>query len=394
MMLGLTGLSLIIWFSLTFAYHGFWRRREFLPDDTDAAMTSWPSVISLTPARNEAELIAKSLSSILDQSYQGSLQSILIDDSSEDDTSIIAKEISESSSRSDAIDIIQAAELPQGWSGKIWALQSGVDYAEKMNSVPDYYWLSDADISHEPETLNRLVQWAQKQDLALVSLMVTLNCKGFWERLIIPAFIYYFQLLYPFHAVNNAHRSEAGAAGGCILISYNAVQSIGGFHAIKDKLIDDCSLAQVVKAKGYKIWLGHGTKSLSLRSSPRFSQLSKMVARTAFVQLSYSYIRLLFAILGMFLIYILPVFSFIYGGISQNWLLMSIGALSWGLMAYTYWPTIQAYQLKRFESFLMPFTASLFMGMTLYSAWLHFRGKHSGWHNRSYVSTDKHTHGH
>jgi len=373
MMLGLTGLSLIIWVYLTFFHHGFWRRREFLPINTSSNIGSWPSVISLTPARNEAELIAKSFSSILEQSYEGSLKSILIDDSSDDDTSAIAQDVSKMSSRSEMVDIIQAETLPEGWSGKLWALQSGLDHAGNMKSIPDYYWLSDADISHEPETLARLVQWAQKRDLALVSLMVTLNCKGSWERLIIPAFIYYFQLLYPFYAVNNAKRTEAGAAGGCILISQDAVQSIGGFHAIKDKLIDDCSLAQAVKAKGHKIWLGHGTESLSLRSSSRFSQLCKMVARTAFVQLSHSYIKLLFAIFGM-------------------WLLMIIAASTWGLMAYTYWPTIQAYKLKKFETVLMPITASLFMGMTLYSAWLHFRGKHSGWHNRSYVSTDKHTH--
>ena len=390
MILGLTGLSLIIWLYLTFGHHGFWRRREFLPTNTTSNVESWPSIISLTPARNEAELIAKSFSSILEQSYQGSFESILIDDSSEDDTSAIAKDISKVSSRSEMVHIIQAEKLPQGWSGKLWALQSGHDYTDKMKSVPDYYWLSDADISHEPETLTRLVQWAQKQDIALVSLMVTLNCKGFWERLIIPAFIYYFQLLYPFHAVNNVKRSEAGAAGGCILISRAAVQSIGGFHAIKDKLIDDCSLAQAVKAKGHKIWLGHGTESLSLRNSARFSQLCKMVARTAFVQLSHSYIWLLLAVLSMFLIYILPVLSFVYGIAHQQWLLVIIAASTWSLMAYTYWPTIRAYKLKGFETFLMPFTASLFMGMTLYSSWLHFRGLHAGWHNRSYASTDKH----
>lgn len=380
----LISLSLAIWLYLTFAYHGFWRRREFLPPHDSTPIQPWPTITSLTPARNEAALIAQSFSSILKQSYKGEFQSVLIDDASEDNTSEIAAQTAQTINRSHVIDIIQAAPLPKKWSGKLWALQSGFDHKNAARTPPDYYWLSDADIYHKPHTLSRLVKFAQKKDLALVSLMVTLNCKGIWERIIIPAFIYYFQLLYPFKAVNNPKRSEAGAAGGCILIRRDALEAIGGFHAIKDRLIDDCALAETVKAQGFKIWLGHGPDSLSLRESAKFKDLGKMVSRTAFIQLNYSYFRLILAISGMFLIYILPVLCFLYGALTHKWLLMSIAGLSWALMAFTYWPTIKAYKRKILESTLMPITASLFMGMTLYSAWMHYRGTHSGWHNRTY----------
>ena len=215
--------------------------------------------------------------------------------------------------------------------------------------------------------------------------MVTLNCNSFWENRIIPAFIYYFQMLYPFASVNNPKHVLGGAAGGCVLIRRDALEAIGGFHAIKDKLIDDCELGKAVKNKGFKIWLGHGTDSLSLRGSSGLSDLWKMVTRTAFVQLSYSYIYLFVAILGMFIMYGIPVLALVLGGIKSQLLLGSLGAAAWGLMALTFWPTLKAYNRGVLEAFLMPITAHLFMGMTLQAAWFHFRGSHSGWHDRVYT---------
>ena len=389
-LLAAASLSLIIWLYLTFVHHGFWRRREFLPTSADTSSASLPTVISLTPARSEAELIAQSLGSILRQSYKGSFRSVLIDDSSRDNTSQIAQSSAEKSGYSERLHVIEAAELPSNWSGKLWALQTGIETIDgSLNEPVDYYWLSDADISHDPDVLERLVAHAQREELGLVSLMVTLNCKSFWERIVIPAFVYYFQMLYPFASVNNPKHGLAGAAGGCILIRRDVLESIGGFHAIKDKLIDDCELGKAVKAKGYKIWLGHGTESRSLRGSSGLADLWKMVTRTAFVQLNYSYLTLFFAVFGMALIYGVPVFALVFGLFSSNWILTSLGAAAWGLMAVTYWPTLRAYKRNLFESFLMPVTAHLFMGMTLHAAWLHFRGSHSGWHDRVYVSGGK-----
>ncbi len=385
MILGLSALSLIIWLYLTFAHHGFWRRREFLPEARTISAQSWPNIISLTPARNEAELISRSFSSILQQKYSGSLESVLIDDASQDGTAVLARQTADEAGRGAQAHIIQAPPLQKGWSGKLWALQAGLDQISDMNRPSDYYWLSDADIHHEADVLSRLVSWAQKEDLGLVSLMVSLNCNSFWENRIIPAFIYYFQMLYPFASINNPDHKQGGAAGGCILIRGDALEEIGGFHAIKDKLIDDCELGKAVKAKGYKIWLGHGINSQSLRPSTGLGSLWKMVTRTAFVQLNYSYIYLFLAILGMFILYGVPVFAFIFGLLQASPLLAVLGGLAWGLMALTFWPTLKAYKRPWPESLLMPFTAHFFMAMTLQAGWLHFRGKHSGWHGRVYT---------
>ena len=385
MMLGVTTLSLIIWLYMTVFHHGFWKRREFLPGIPDISDKKHPSIISLTPARNEAELIHESLGSVLTQSYTGSFHSILIDDSSHDNTAEIALKAAQNLGKENQLDIIQATELPKGWSGKLWALQTGLDHAENCKLAADYYWLSDADIHHDPITLVRLAQKAEENNAGLVSLMVTLNCKNAWEKRIIPAFIYYFQMLYPFQAVNNPKKTQAGAAGGCVLIKREALDAIGGFHAIKDKLIDDCELGKAVKKKGYKIWLGHGTESHSRRGSSGLGDLWKMVTRTAFVQLNYSYIYLFGAILGMFIMYSVPVLACLYGTLTSQWILAGLGASAWTLMALTFWPTLKAYHRNRLEAFLMPLTAHLFMGMTLQAAWLHLRGRHSGWHDRVYT---------
>ena len=380
----LSVLSLIIWLYLCFAHHGFWRRREFLdPVETPQAQ-DWPSILSLTPARNEEELITQSFSSILSQNYHGTLETILIDDASTDKTAYCAKQAAKAARPTAQAHIIQAPPLEKGWSGKLWALQAGLDYIQDTGLKAEYYWLSDADIQHEPYVLRRLVNRAQKQDIALVSLMVSLNCNSFWENRIIPAFIYYFQMLYPFNSINNAKHKRGGAAGGCILIRRDALEAIGGFHSIKNKLIDDCELGKAIKHKGYKIWLGHGVNSRSLRPSTGLTSLWKMVTRTAFAQLSYSYIYLFLAILGMLILYAPPVFAFIYGLFYAAPILACLGGLSWGLMALTFYPTLRAYQRPWPEGLFMPFTAHLFIGMTLQAGWLHFKGKHSGWHGRVY----------
>ena len=367
----LASICLIIWLYLTFAHCGFWKRREFLAPsranhdkpqhDPSKDNHGQAAIISLSPARNEAELIAQSFGSVIGQAYTGTFQSLLIDDSSTDDTAKYAHETILAHQRRDEVqihaEIIQAPELASGWSGKLWALQTGLDHVTLKKASADYYWLSDADIHHEPDVLQRLVNHAQTNDLALVSLMVVLNCNSWWEKRIIPAFIYFFQLLYPFAAINNPRNKIGGAAGGCILIRRDALEAIGGFHAIKDKLIDDCELGKAVKSKGYNIWLGHGMESTSLRESSGLSPLWNMVTRTAFVQLNHSYIYLFFSIFGMALLYICPVFAFIFGSFYGELLLMALGGASWALMAITFWPTLKAYKRRWPESFLLPLTA-------------------------------------
>lgn len=388
LMIFLASISAVIWGCLTFFYHGFWRRREFLPPANSAAgPLPLPSVLSLTPARDEEAVIEASLRSILKQNYNGEFHSLLIDDNSGDATHNIATKTVEALRKTQTARIITAPPLEAGWSGKLWALHNGFKAAQvptQGTSFPDYYWLSDADITHAPETLSRLMAHARKNDLAMVSLMVTLNCTSFWEKLIIPAFLYYFQLLYPFAATANPSSKIAGGAGGCILLRRDALEAIGGIESLKQTLIDDCALAAAVKRKGYRIWLGHGLESRSIRSSAKLKDLWNMVSRTAFTQLNFSYLQLFGAIFGMFLIYTVPVIAVAAGIVLGQLALGGIGAISWILMAITYAPTVRSYGRQGAASFLLPFTAQLFMVMTLHSAWLHFRGTHSGWRGRIY----------
>jgi len=390
LVLGATLLSLLIWLYLALFHHGFWRRREFLPPIK--ADIDWPDVTSLTPARNEEAVISRSLNSLLLQDYTGGYKAVLINDNSDDNTLPEAHSAIEQAQRSSnhahSLKILQAPPLKSGWSGKLWALHNGFKSISEditpESPLPDYYWLSDADITHAPDTLARLVTLARQNDLAMTSLMVTLNCKTKWEALIIPAFIYYFQMLYPFAATANPKSHFAGGAGGCILLRRDAVEAIGGIKAIKDTLIDDCALAAAIKGKGYNIWLGHGTDSYSIRQSAGLQDLWKMVTRTAFMQLNFSYLRLFGTILGMFVMYALPVIAVIYGAILANFTLALLGAITWIIIAVTYIPTIRAYGRPAAASLLMPFTAHLFMAMTLHSAWIHLRGSHSGWRGRVY----------
>jgi len=385
MMLGAAILSLIIWLYLAVFHHGFWRRREFLPDIDRQADSNiqWPNITSLTPARNEEAVISRSLNSLLSQNYNGIYKAILINDNSEDKTREAAEAIIEHAPNSHTAKILDAPPLQSDWSGKLWALHNGFESIGETDG-PDYYWLSDADITHAPDILARLVTLARQNDLAMVSLMVTLNCKTRWERLIIPVFIYYFQMLYPFAATASPKSRYAGGAGGCILIRADALEAIGGISAIKDTLIDDCALAAAVKGKGYNIWLGHGTESRSIRESAKLKDLWQMVTRTAFTQLNFSYLKLFGAIMAMFIIYAIPVIALISGLILGHWALATIGASAWIIMSITYLPTIRAYQRPAATSLFMPITAHLFMAMTLHSAWLYFRGSHSGWHGRIY----------
>ena len=258
MLLGLALLSLLIWLHLLTLRGGFWRSAERLRD-APAPQGSWPAVTAVVPARNEADVIAESLTSLLEQDYPGALTVLLVDDHSDDATVAAAREAAAGSRHPERFGLLRAKALPAGWTGKLWALQQGSAEAE-AGAASDFLWFSDADIRQPPETLRRLVAKAEAEDRDLVSLMVALTCESFWERLLIPPFIYFFQKLYPFAWVKDPEAKTAAAAGGCILLRREALQRIGGIAAIRDALIDDCSLAAAVKrsrpAGGGGIWLG------------------------------------------------------------------------------------------------------------------------------------------
>lgn len=397
----LTVLSLITWIILLCFRGQFWQADQKLEAST-TALEILPSVCAIIPARNEAELLPITLRSLFLQDYSGTLSIILVDDHSTDDTSIVAQKVAEDSPKSRQFNVISAQSLPPGWTGKLWAIEQGIRHAQTLTPQPDYFLLTDADIEHDGTTLRQLVAKAQRESLDLVSLMVLLRCQSFWEKILIPAFVFFFQKLYPFRWVNNPNNSTAAAAGGCILIHREALNRIGGIQSVRQALIDDCALAYAVKSsntdkgilsrltssivpeKKGRIWLGLSSSTRSLRPYPTLSSIWEMVARTAFTQLNYSPLLLLGTLLGMTIIYIIPTISVILGLLTENWLTTIAGLITWILMAIAYYPTLRLYKGSPLLAFGLPAIAFLYTLMTLDSALRHWRGQGGAWKGRVY----------
>lgn len=398
--LGLTILSLGIWIGLLCFRGQFWQADQCL-DVVEPGLKTWPSVCAVVPARNEASLLPLTLRSLLMQNYPGSFTVILVDDQSTDGTATIAQQVAQTLNKSSQLNILTTSPLPPGWTGKLWALEQGIQRAESIDEVtsfqcpPDYLLLTDADIEHDVTSLLSLVTKAEREDLDLVSLMVLLRCQSFWERLLIPAFVFFFQKLYPFRWVNDPTNPTAAAAGGCSLIRREALTRIGGIQAVRQALIDDCALAQVIKSTGRQlqpeargqIWLGLTSSTHSLRPYPSLATIWEMVARTAFTQLNYSPLLLLGTLLGMTLIYLVPPVGAIVGGLTGNWLIAITGLVGWLLMAWAYVPTLRLYQCSPVWAFCLPGVAFLYTLMTLDSGLRHWQGQGGAWKGRVYSAT-------
>jgi hopene-associated glycosyltransferase HpnB len=377
----LATLPLGIWLYLLLFWGNFWQadcRLDRLP-----ALKHYPRVCAVVPARNEAEAIAASLTSLLLQDYAGEFSVVLVDDNSSDRTTEIALETAASLGKSDRLKLISGKPLASGWKGKLWAMHQGIESVKGANA-PDYWLFTDADIQHDLNNLTQLVTKAVTADLDLVSLMVLLRCQSFWEKLLIPAFVFFFQQLYPFPWVNNANKSTAAAAGGCILISNQALISIGGMARIKDALIDDCTLAQVVKSSGKNIWLGLSETTISLRGYDNLKVIWDTIARTAYTQLNYSPLLLIGAIVGMIIVYLIAPIGVIWGLITANWLILSICSVTWLLMFWAYLPTIKLYKRAGTWAVLLPAIAFLYLLMTIDSAVKYYQGQGGAWKGRTY----------
>ncbi|WP_392481766.1 glycosyltransferase [Nostoc sp. C110] len=396
--LGLTLLSLTIWLGLLCFWGQFWRTDQQL-EVTETQLESLPVVCAVVPARNEAELIPTSLRSLLLQDYPGSFNVFLVDDRSTDRTANFAEGVAHAVGKPQQLHIISGESLPAGWSGKLWAVEQGIKSASKF--TPDYFLLTDADIEHAPSNLRRLVAKAVQEDLDLVSVMVRLRCESFWEKLLIPAFVFFFQKLYPFRWVNNPNNPTAAAAGGSILIAREALERIGGIQVIRQALIDDCALAQAVKKSGgqgdrennpmlsqRRIWLGLSRLTRSLRPYDSLATIWDMVARTAYTQLNYSPLLLLGTLVGMPLIYLVPPVCLILGAVWGNWAIALTGLLGWLLMTFAYYPTIRFYKCSPWLAFSLPAIAFLYTLMTLDSALRHWQGRGGAWKGRVYPSSD------
>jgi hopene-associated glycosyltransferase HpnB len=384
-LLALSVLSCLIWLYLLAFRGGFWKANQCF-NKNQSELATYPAIIAVVPARDEADVLPFSLRSLLAQDYPGEFSVILIDDRSTDGTAEVAAKVAESIKQTERIMLISGEPLPSGWSGKLWAMEQGIQYVQKPAKLPDYFLFTDADIKHHQTNLKELAAKAVSENLDLTSLMVRLRCESFWEKFLIPPFVFFFQKLYPFAWANDPQNKLAAAAGGCILIRREALERIGGLSAICQTLIDDCSLAQAVKSSklGTKIWLGLTDKTCSLRSYPSLKSIWDLVARTAFTQLNYSPLLLLGTVTAMVLIYLAPPIGALLGILSGNNAITSFSLLAWLLMVIAYFPTLKFYRRSPLEVVTLPAIACLYTLMTIDSALRHWQGRGGGWKGRVY----------
>jgi hopene-associated glycosyltransferase HpnB len=373
----LSGIGLAAWLYLLAGRGGFWRADVRDNTSEPPAPGDWPALAAVIPARNEADVIAKSLSSLLSQDYPKQLAVILIDDQSEDGTASAARAAAASLNAEGRLTVLAGAPLRPGWTGKLWAMNQGVAHAASLPQPPRYLLLTDADIAYDQGAVRRLVARAEAGQLALTSLMVKLRCESLAERLLIPAFVFFFQLLYPFAWVNRRDSATAAAAGGCMLARRDALEAAGGVAAIRASLIDDCAMGRAMKQQG-PVWLGLTDSAHSLRPYPHFEDIRRMVGRSAYDQLNYSPLLLVGTILGMLLTYLSPPLFAIFGtGLAQ-----AIGAITLVLMSVAFLPIVRFYRLSPLWAAALPVIAALYMAYTVDSALQHSRGRGGLWKGR------------
>ena len=387
--------SLGLWAYLILFRGWFWRADQELDDDY-AGTGAWPDVVVLVPARNEADVLDQTLDTLLQQDYPGRFHVILVDDHSSDGTARVAAEVAKKTGQAKLFSLARARRLPEGWSGKVWALAEGYAHAREIMPEAKYVWLTDADIAHWLANLRNLVAKAESEKLDMVSLMATLSCVSLWERLLIPAFVFFFQKLYPFRWVNDPDRDTAAAAGGCVLLNRAALDAAGGFESIHDALIDDCALGERIKEvaqnRGRGVWLGLGSEVESVRPYDGLGPIWSMVARSAYTQLDYSPRNLAAAVFGMLVAYVVPPIALVFGLLGgfivdvtmadTAAIAMLGGACAFGLMSLAYWPTLRHYGEPVWAVMLLPLAALVYIAMMLDSARRHRSGKGGYWKGR------------
>ncbi|MGK5638029.1 glycosyltransferase [Streptomyces sp. URMC 126] len=347
------------------------------PDD------DWPSVAIVVPARDEAEVLPESLPSLLAQDYPGRAEVFLVDDGSTDGTGELARSLAAEHGGL-PLTVGSPGEPGPGWTGKLWAVRHGMALARARTDA-EYLLLTDADIAHAPGSLRALVTAARTADLDLVSQMARLRVVTPWERLIVPAFVYFFSQLYPFRWVNRPGGRTAAAAGGCVLLRREAAERARIPDAIRHAVIDDVTLARAVKRGGGRIWLGLAEQVDSVRPYPRLGQLWRMVSRSAYAQLLYQPLLLLATVAGLAVVYLAPPTAALTGAVTGNVPLLTAGAAAWAVMTGTYLPMLRYYRQPPWLAPLLPFTAALYLLMTVDSAVQHYRGRGAAWKGRTYA---------
>ncbi|MFF3016797.1 glycosyltransferase [Streptomyces sp. NPDC057939] len=375
--------SLAAWLWLTLAQGMFWRTDVRLPPRT--APARWPSVAIVVPARDEAEVLPRSLPSLLAQDYPGPAEVVLVDDGSTDGTAALALRLA-AEHPGLPLTVVSPGEPAPGWTGKLWALRHGIAHARSRDSAePEYLLLTDADIAHAPDSLRELVSAATSARLDLVSQMARLRVVSSWERLVVPAFVYFFAQLYPFRRINRPGGRTAAAAGGCVLLRTEAAVRAGVPDSIRQAVIDDVSLARAVRASGGRIWLGLAERVESVRPYPALGDLWRMVSRSAYAQLRHRPVLLAGTVAGLVLVYLVPPVALVAGLAAGRPAVAWAGGLAWLLMAGTYLPMLRHYRQPVALAPLLPFTALLYLLMTVDSAVQHYRGRGAAWKGRTHA---------
>ncbi|MWA09354.1 glycosyltransferase [Streptomyces sp. BA2] len=375
--------SLAAWLWLLLGQGFFWRTDLRLPPRRDP--DTWPSVCVVVPARDEAAVLPESLPSLLAQDYPGQAEIFLVDDGSSDGTGTLARSLADRHGGL-PLTVGSPGEPPPGWTGKLWAVRHGIGLARAR--APRYLLLTDADIAHEPDSLRELVAAAETAGFELVSQMARLRVASMWERLVVPAFVYFFAQLYPFRWIAKRGSRTAAAAGGCVLLSTAAAERAGIPDSIRHAVIDDVTLARAVKRSGGRIWLGLAERVDSVRPYPGLGDLWRMVSRSAYAQLRHNPLILFGTVLGLALIYLVPPVA-LFGGLATGSAApAALGGVAWLVMTATYIPMLRYYRQTLWLAPLLPFTAFLYLLMTVDSAVQHYRGRGAAWKGRTYTRPD------
>jgi len=361
--------SLVAWAVLVFGRGFFWCIET---SSAPPAPGEWPEVVAVIPARDEAESIATTVRSLLSQDYPGRLTVIVVDDSSSDGTAEIARE---AAAGSDRLTVLTGEELPRGWTGKVWAMEQGMRLAAEIAPDSSFVLFTDADIAHCPNQVAALVARAEANGLDLASVMVRLNCASLPERALIPAFVFFFRMLYPFRRIADRRSSVAGAAGGVMLARRSAIEGIGGMAALKGALIDDCTFARLIKGRGGRLWLGLAEQTRSLRVYHGWAEPWNMIARSAYDQLDHSPFLLVGTVLAMGLVFVAPPLLAVLTGLCPAW-------LAWVAMSLAYLPMVLFYRLPPWWVVTLPPVALVYLGATIHSAWRHHLGRGGQWKGR------------
>ncbi|MHB1592722.1 MAG: glycosyltransferase [Streptosporangiaceae bacterium] len=389
-------LAVLAWIYLLVAHGLFWRTDQRLPHpgQEQAGQAEWPSVVAVVPARDEAAVLPQTLPTLLGQDYPGSFTVIVVDDDSSDGTAGVARRIAAQAAdetHRGRLRVTAARPTPDGWAGKLWAMSEGVRAAGQ----PGYLLFTDADIAYSPGTITALVRAATGSGRAIVSQMALLRAETAAERLLIPAFVYFFAKLYPFRRVNSLRSRTAAAAGGCMLVRRTALEQAGSLEPIKAARIDDVALGRLLKRAGAPggCWLGFSTDVVSKRPYTKFGEIWDMVARSAYTQLRYSSAALAGTLLGLAFLYLLPVAAAVGGlaalpgaagqaATADGWLAVA-GLTAWAIMSMSYLPVLRLTGLSPLRAPTLPLAAALYAAMTVSSAWRHHAGRGGEWKGRT-----------